>query len=205
MIEIRRTCLLLAACTLAWLPLHGAQAATLQKALSGTTGADNANPIQLKDQQTTTYEFTIEYVSDGGPAVLILDTVPAEFTNVAVDDGGVCAELVVEKRGGGKGGATKIACALPETTDASLVVTFETRESPGRGHKLPAFAPTSCDLLVLNDGAVAIDPLAPEELELVAGPTAMLAVEVDDLEGDACAEEEEEDPEGDEEEDPEEL
>lgn len=178
------------------LPLYGAQAATLQKALTDTTGADNANPIQLKDQQTTTYEFTIEYVSEGGPAVVILDTIPAEFTNVAVDDGGVCVELVVEKSGKGTGGATKIACALASETDASLMVTFETRQSPGRGHKVPVFAPSSCDLLVLNDGTVAIDPLAPEELELVAGPTAMLVVEVLDLVGDGCAvEEDPEDPE----------
>jgi len=187
MLEIRRPCMLLvAACTLAWLPLHAPQAATLQKALSDTTGAGNANPIQLKDQQTTTYELTIEYTSEGGPAVVIFDTIPAEFTNVAVDDRGACLELFVEQKGRWITGATKIACALPPDTDASLVVTFETRPSPGRGHKQPVFAPTSCDLLVLNDGAVAIDPTQPEELQVVAGPTAMLAVEVVDFEGDGC-------------------
>jgi hypothetical protein len=194
MIAIRRLGgMVVAAAALVCLPLYGAaHAATLQKALTNTTGADNANPIQVKDSQTTTYEFTIEYASEGGPAVVILDTIPAEFANVVVDDGGVCAELLVERAGrGGTRGATKIACALAPETDASLVVTFETRESPGRGHRDPVFAPTSCELLVLNDGAVAIDPLLPEEIAVVAGPTAMLAVEVDDLLGDACVEEEE--------------
>jgi hypothetical protein len=184
MIEIMRPrMLLVAACTLAWLPLHGAQAATMQKSLSNTTGADNANPIQLKDPQTTTYELTIEYTSEGGPAVVLLDTIPAEFTNVAVDDGGECLALSVQQKGRRGIGATKIACALAPGTDASLVVTFETRPSPGRGHEQPVFAPTSCDPLVLNDGAVAVDPMAPEEDQIVAGPTAMLAVGVV---GDGC-------------------
>ena len=172
----------LAVLATAALSFQGAQAATLTKTLTATTGADNANPIQVKDDQTTTYELTIQYVSEGGPAVVILDTLPAEFTGAAVADGGVCTELRVEKAGkGGLTGATKIECALPAATDATLVVTFQTRESPGRGHKTPAFAPTSCDMLALNDGAVAIDPLAPEDAQVVAGPTAMLAVDVADL------------------------
>jgi hypothetical protein len=168
-----------------------ARAATLTKSLTATTGADNANPIQVKDEQTTTYELTLEYVSETGPSVVILDTIPAEFTNVDVDDGDTCLDLIVERAGrGGTKGATKIECALAEATDATLVVTFETRESPGKGHKAPAFAPTSCDMLVLNDGAVAIDPLAAEDAEPVAGPTAMLVVDVADLRDDV-------DPDGD--------
>ena len=40
------------------------------------------------------------------------------------------------------------------------------RESPGRGHKSPAFAPTSCGALYLNNGAVAweLDPATGEPI-----------------------------------------
>ena len=109
----------------------------------------------------------------------ILDTIPAEFTAVAVAGGEeVCSggALVQSASANGKG-ATKIACVLPEGMDATLLVTFQTRQSPGRGHKEPAFAPTSCDTLVLNNGAVAIGA----DGTVVAGPTAMLAVQVADL------------------------
>jgi hypothetical protein len=158
-----------------------ASAATLEKSLTGD--ADNFNPIQVKDTLETTYESTITYVSEGGPEATLLDTIPAEFTNVAVEDGGVCLDGVSVERASrrpGKG-ATKIACHLPAATDATLVVSFETRPSPGRGHKEPAFAPTSCELLVLNDGAVAVERGGSDDDLPLAGPTAMLAVDVADL------------------------
>ncbi len=170
-----------------------ASAATLEKVLTDTTAADNLNPIQVKDIQTTTYAFILTYVSEGGPEVTILDTLPAEWTNVAVEDiamacvGGVRVERASKKPGKG---ATKIACDLPADTDATLLVTFETRQSPGRGHKEPAFAPTSCEPLILNDGAVAVDRSASDTDLPVAGPTAMLAVDVADLRPEA-------DPDGD--------
>jgi hypothetical protein len=177
-----------------------AGAATIEKVLTATTGADNLNPIQVADLDTTTYEFTITYTSDGGPAVTLLDTVPAEFDEVAVEDGGVCDSLLVARANNKKGkakkdrGATKIACELSEQTDATLVVTFHTRQSPGKGHNPPIFAPTSCGMLLLNDGAVAVDRSDPDIDLLVAGPTAALAVAIDDLTsdldgdgaGDAC-------------------
>jgi hypothetical protein len=182
-----------------------AGAATIGKVLTVTTDPDNFNPIQVADLETTTYEFTITYVSDGGPAVTLLDTVPAEFDEVVVEDGGVCEPLLVARANHKKGkakrskakkdrGATKIACELPEQTDAVLVVTFRTRQSPGKGHNPPIFAPTSCGILLLNDGAVAVDRSDPDVDVLTAGPTAALAVGIDDLTsdldgdgaGDAC-------------------
>jgi len=36
-----------------------AGAASLSKTTTSTTGADNFNPVQVKDTQTTTYELTI--------------------------------------------------------------------------------------------------------------------------------------------------
>lgn len=175
-------------------------AATIEKVLTSTTGADNANPVQVADLETTTYEFTITYTSDGGPPVTLLDTVPAEFDEVMVEDGGICEPLLVTRANDRKGkarkerGATKIACELPEQTDATLVVTLRTRQSPGKGHNPPIFAPTSCGVLLLNAGAVAVDRSDADVDMLVAGPTAALAVEIDDLTsdldgdgaGDAC-------------------
>ncbi len=72
------------------------------------------------------------------------------------------------------------------------MVSFETRQNPGKGHNPPIFAPTSCDTLVLNDGAVAVETANSDVI--VAGPSASLAVAVDDLTadtdsdgvGDAC-------------------
>jgi hypothetical protein len=175
-------------------------AATIEKVLTETSSPDNSNPIQVADLQTTTYEFTITYTSDGGPAVTLFDTVPAEFDEVAVEDGGVCDSLLVVRANDREGkakkdhGATKIACELPEQTDAALVVTLQTRQSPGTGHNPPIFAPTSCGMLLLNAGAVALDRSDPDLDLLVAGPTAALAVGINDLTsdldgdgaGDAC-------------------
>ncbi len=181
---------------LLWFHLVAVPAAAqsdISKTLTNTTGVDNSNPIQVGDTVTTTYELTITYTSDNGPAVTILDTIPAEFDNVAVEDSGACTPvsfLKAGRRGKGRGvkGATKIRCDLDANTDANLVVTFQTRQSPGKGHSI--YAPTSCDVLLLNNGAVAVDRSADM---IVAGPSAALAVNVDDMidtdndgVGDAC-------------------
>ena len=148
---------------------------------------------------------SIGTMASGGPAVTLLDTLPAEFDEVAVEDGGVCDSLLVARANNRKGkakngkvkkdrGATKIACELPEQTDATLLVTLQTRQSPGKGHDSPIFAPTSCGTLLLNNGAVAVDRSDSEDEMLVVGPTAALAVAIDDLTsdldgdetGDAC-------------------
>jgi hypothetical protein len=169
-----------------------ASAASISKSLTSTSGAMNSNPVQVGGPATTTYEFTISYVSDGAVAVTILDTIPAEFEYVAVADGGVCVRGVdIEKKGSKQRGATKIRCSLPASTDATLIVTFQTRQSRGRFNDI--YAPTSCETLILNDGAMALD-LSTDPATIVAGPTAMLAVAVDDLTsnvdgdavGDAC-------------------
>jgi Thrombospondin type 3 repeat len=170
------------------------EAATIQKALTNTTGANNFNPIQVAGGSSATYEFTITYISEGAGAVTILDRIPAEFVNVFVNDttaacqGGV---VVSAQKGSKEKGATHISCSLPASTDATLVVTFQTRQSPGKGHTI--YAPTSCGILLLNDGAIAVD-LSTDPASIVAGPTNMIAVSVNDLTadvdsdgvGDAC-------------------
>lgn len=136
------------------------------------------NPIEAKLPNPTTFVLQIDYISNGGPAVVIHDAIPAEFTNVAVNDDGVCSPLVVISRGKGLAGATTIACSLEEGENASLIVTFETRRNPGRGHRQPVYKPTKCEPLLLNDGAVAIASAEEDPEEIIAGPTAPLIVEV---------------------------
>ncbi len=164
----------------------------ISKRLTRTTDPNNDNPIQVGDTETTTYELTITYTSNGGPAVRILDTIPAEFVNVMVDDTDVCMPLSFFKAGRGKKGAKKIRCDLEAGIDATLVVTFETGQNPGKGHDPVIFAPTSCGDLLLNDGAIALD-LSTDPATIVAGPSAALAVNVIDSTdtdsdgvGDAC-------------------
>ena len=170
------------------------EAATIQKALTNTTGANNFNPIQVAGGSSSTYEFTITYTSEGAGAVTIVDRIPAEFVNVVVNDtttacqGGV---VVSAQKGSKEKGATHISCSLLASTNAALVVTFQTRQSPGKGHTI--YAPTSCGTLLLNDGAIAVD-LSTDPATIVAGPTNMIAVSVNDLTadfdsdgvGDAC-------------------
>jgi hypothetical protein len=165
-----------------------AGAATIEKMLTDTTGADNSDPIQVGAGSSTSYEFTINYTAGvGDPAVTLLDTVPAEFVDVVVDDGLACVPLTVDKRGSKARGAAKIRCELPAETSATLVVTFQTRQSRGKGHKTPVFAPTSCDDLLLNDGAVAADLSIPELPVIVAGPSDPVIVGVVDATSDVDA------------------
>lgn len=182
--------------SLLWFHLAAVPAAAdpeISKILTDTTGVDNANPIQVGDTVPTTYELTITYKSDNGPAVTILDTIPAEFDNVVVVEPNDCVnDELVRKAGRGKKGAKKIRCDLEAGNDASLVVTFETGQNPGKGHDPVIYAPTSCDDLLLNNGAIALD-LSTDPATIVIGPSAALAVNVDDSTdtdsdgvGDAC-------------------
>jgi Thrombospondin type 3 repeat len=170
------------------------EAATIQKAFTNTTGgANNSNPIQVGGSSSTTYEFTITYTSDGAGAVTIFDRIPAEFVNVVVNDTTAACQggVLVDKKGSKQNGATHISCSLPALTNATLVVTFQTRKSPGKGHTI--YAPTFCGILLLNDGAIAAD-MSTNPATIVAGPTNMIAVSANDLTsdfdsdgvGDAC-------------------
>ena len=52
---------------------------------------------------------------------------------------------------------------------------FQTRQSPGKGHRVAIFAPTSCDKeLKLNEAALALDPITMEIIEtsnMIGTPT----------------------------------
>lgn len=126
--------------------------------------------IEVKQQMTTEYLWQIKYNNPEGPAVVIFDTVPSETriyrvneTDVALGCGGRASisddSGMVDLWRGGKEGkrcqsSTHLAW-IPETDDEVLSVAVRTRQSPGKGHKRPAFAPTSCGALYLNEGAVA--------------------------------------------------
>ena len=99
----------------------------------------------------TVYVYEISYT---GPTALVKDTVPAEFEvlNLVSSDG---AAIDFQKGKSGKS-ATKIEWLVPAGTN-TLTVAIETRESPGGGHKLTVFKPTSCGPLPINDGATAFE------------------------------------------------
>jgi len=119
---------------------------------------------------STMCTFSIEYTGD---ALLIVDTVPAEWKFVSQT--GACT---IEKAGKGNPSksATIIDCGV--TDSLSEEFKFKTRQSPGKGHKVAIFAPTSCDKdLKLNEGALALDP---QTLEIILTSNMIGTPTVDD-------------------------
>ncbi len=116
---------------------------------------------------TTMCTFSIEY---HGESLLIVDTVPAEWEFVSQT--GSCT---IEKAGKGNPSksATIIDCGV--TDSLSEEFKFQTRQSPGKGHKVAIYAPTSCDKdLKLNEGALALDPTTLEVIKtsnMIGTPT----------------------------------
>jgi hypothetical protein len=161
--------------------------------------------VEVGKSSTTEYDFDVTYINLGGPAVLVVDTVPAEWlvTDVAgnpiVDgssggpkpdgNGGTgTVEVFPANLRNPSSSATKIHWR-PDPTLASVInVVAEARQSPGK--KNVKFAPTSCGALFLNeDGAEAFevdetgeplrDPETGEKLPpiLVSNPLCLAAVE----------------------------
>lgn len=137
--------------------------------------------IAVKQTQTTEYTWRISYNGPDGVDAEITDVAPAESVVLAINADPTslplgCGEAtdfgddsgVVDVYRGGKIGknchsSTGITW-LPDSNQETLDVTVTMRESPGGGHKQPAFAPTSCGALYLNEGAVAdlYDPATGE-------------------------------------------
>lgn len=139
--------------------------------------------IEVKQATTTEYVWKINYNNPGAPEVVITDRAPAE--SVVLDINGDnnfgvlpldCGEntsfdpssgLVEVYRGGQAGKNCHSDTGLewrPASVSEMLSIHIKMRESPGRGHKLPAYAPTSCGALYLNKGAKAyeLDPATGE-------------------------------------------
>ena len=148
---------------------------TLSKELTTVTGPDNTDPVAQGAGRPTRYEFTIKYISQGGPPVSILDTMPIEFDTVMAQ-GGNCRPLVIQPSGDG---TTRLRCELPAKTNADIQITFQTRTQGGplkeQGNR---FEPVECTVdgfLSLNDGAVAVGHGG----QPVAGPTPPMSVAID--------------------------
>lgn len=145
---------------------------------------DGPDQIGICLDQPTAFAFEITYM---GPASLIKDTVPAEFEVINVSAShGEAVFFSANDNGQGKkeSSATKIEWDVPEEESCNLVrsiiVTVETRQNSGKGHKYTTYEPTKCGTLLLNKGAAAytvdetgttisVGPSSPLELEAVCG------------------------------------
>lgn len=167
--------------------------------------------VEVGQATTTEYDFDITYSNPGGPDVLIVDTIPAEWqvtevAGITLMDGFSITDAELDGGGGTVGVApankkdnNKSATIIQWTPDpdgGTINVVVTTRESPGKGHKKkggPKFRPTSCGPLVLNDGALVFeldefgDPLRDPETGEVLPPIfesdPILLVAVKDLDG----------------------
>jgi len=126
--------------------------------------------------EATEYVFEIAY---SGPDALILDSVPAEFEvkSVVADPDVGFATFFAAGKGPKSKSATIIAWWVPAPGSATLTVTVETRESPGGGHKIDTFKPTSCGTLTLNDGATAYEADESGNAELDPDTGEMIPIE----------------------------
>jgi len=125
----------------------------------------------LEVKKSTTQECTFNITYEGARATIV-DTISAGWEEdpvVFVDDGGLCS--VDEPKGKNKKNNDKSATGFtcPDVgISAEFDVTITTRESPGKGHKLIVFKPTTCsEPFDINSGAKAI--LLDENGDVVLG------------------------------------
>lgn len=134
----------------------------IKEVISGPDLDGNNDPdpvVEVGQSISTGYDFKVIYTNLDGPAVLIEDTVPAEWNaELMDDDGGNATAASANKRGKGKG-ATKIDWE-PDPAGGMITVWAETRAKRRNGK----FSPTACGALFLNKGAQAyeIDPATGE-------------------------------------------
>ena len=148
---------------------------------SGPSDGSGGIAVVVEVKQTTTtfppYDFDINYFNPGGPDVLIVDSVPAEWvvtaingdgSNLPVDPGDPAAnfsnafgsvDVFRTGRGAKSKSGTKIHWTPVPNGPATINVEAEARQSPSGKVK---FAPTSCGPLFLNSGPA-------EVVELVGG------------------------------------
>jgi len=125
--------------------------------------------LEVKRSIPQTCTFNITY--DGAPATIV-DTISAGWEEDPVVFDGDNGECVVdEPKGKNKKNNDKSATGFTcgdVTTPADFDVTITTRESPGKGHKLIVFKPTTCsEPFDINSGAKAI--LLDENGDVVLG------------------------------------
>lgn len=144
----------------------GVSSATLNKVLTSGLDADEDGAIDLvvtvASPFSVHYDFTIIY--SGDERVLVEDTLPAEWNLTSLTASTGTAESAQVGKGNASKSATRISWDVGDP--GILRVDATTRPSPGGNGK---FAPTSCGLLTLNDGAVAY-AVDQETGELILDP-----------------------------------
>jgi hypothetical protein len=157
------------------------------------TGDNTDLAVEVGQDVTTSYCFTINYSDPDGPDVLIVDTVPAEWIVTSATESSGAVVLSKPGRGPKSKSATRIEWRPdPEAGCGSLEVCVASRQSPGKNNV--KFAPTSCGLLCLNDGAAAyeldpatgeplVDPATGERLPPIMESDPLCMVAVEDLNG----------------------
>ena len=130
--------------------------------------------VEVGQDVSTEYTFEINYANPGGPDVVILDTVPAEWTIKKVDnevaddievlngwgsgsdDNGGSVDVFPANKKINNKSATKIEWRPDAAFDnSSITIVVCTRGRPARHPK--RWAPTSCGSLHINDGAEAFE------------------------------------------------
>jgi hypothetical protein len=152
----------------------------LSKILTSGPDADLDGEIDLVvtvgSLSSVTYDFTITWPIL--ERVLVVDTVPAEWTNLLLTESTGFPEQAPAGKGPKSKSATIVTWDVAEP--GTLRVDADTRQSPGK--KNVKYAPTSCGMLSLNDGAVALkvdqvtgelilDPPITGDPIIVSGPT----------------------------------
>lgn len=138
--------------------------------------------IEIGQQVSTDYHYTIVYISNDATPVRLVDTVPAEFDVVgAISTVGI-ASVFQTGQGNGANSSTKITLDLPAgQNNVEIEVWISTRELKN-GKRVK---PTSCGLLPVNDGVTVfeVDPVTGEIARdqdgnkiIVDGPSNMLTV-----------------------------
>ncbi|MFQ5658414.1 MAG: LamG domain-containing protein [Candidatus Methylomirabilales bacterium] len=183
---------------------------------SGTSDGEIDVVVEIGQISTTEYDFDITYTNPGGPAVVILDTLPAEWQVKDVagntpDDAGFIEDKSDNNGGDGtvnvfpankkrdknkNKSATKIEWTLdPALNSSTINVVATTRQSPGKRNL--KFKPTSCGPLFLNDGALVLeldpatgepkrDPNTGEVLPPLFESEPLLLAAVKDVNGDGA-------------------
>jgi hypothetical protein len=171
-------------------------ATALVKTASCTdTDTDTAIDVLIKKHNSTvTCDLIIDFNGEADETLSIHDTIPAEWkVNDVIGDG--CGSEPSNKKGNNKS-STQIWCP---STSAPITIQVETRESPGNGHTKrggdPAFKPTSCGIISLNDGALLLDDAIPPNVLASSAPLLLLVSEdgdnTSDCDGDGWTDAEE--------------
>jgi hypothetical protein len=138
--------------------------------LSGAPDGQIDLVVEVGQDITTAYDYTITYVPEDDTDVVVVDTTPAEWVVTQIESEEVdvdqCGESdiavggsVVVFKGGKPGkkcqGGTHIWWTpVPTDPVSTLLVDVTTRLNPGHGKRaIEFYSPTSCGPLYLNDGA----------------------------------------------------